>query len=332
MDAKRPLLESWAARLGVFVFVALSIVVGYRYWIDRGEDQLAWITVGAELIAFAGLAVAMGTWRTSRAWTFGAIMLTILAAVWCGMTMVEKIRDDGRARAVEAAQATLPYQIASRELNAASDALSTKLSESPPVGVGPQTIAAWEASQAAAVTRLERARDTAQTRMQAAIPPIRTDWFAIVRGVGVELIKLFGFAAFGAWAVPRRAGQPPAVSNVVELRPPVKQRPFLLRVFGRGAAAFGLTFASMTQAPLAAADAAPTPRVMSHRDAAALERDAPRNVTRAAPVDREAARLAARAALQEARLSHRAIAKLTGFSPSTIDRMARDMAPMASAA
>jgi hypothetical protein len=203
---KPPKLESAAARLGVGVLVLLSLYIGYQYWIGQGDEQLAYVTVAAEIIAFSGLVLVRWKWREDRGWACVGLALTLLAAAWCGLTMYEKIAADSRQSAIEAAQATLPYRMAAREFETASTALTAKLAESPPAGAGPQTIAAWEASQAASVTRLTEARNAAERRLEAATPPIVIDVFAIVRGIGVELIKLLGFAAFGLLApmeVPR---------------------------------------------------------------------------------------------------------------------------------
>lgn len=197
-SGRGPILESGLARIGVAVLVALSIYVGFNYWIDRHEEQLAYMTVGAEIIAFAGLVIVRHHW-TPKTWGWACIglLLTALAAGWCGMTMFQKISDDTRARAIAAAEQTLPYRLAARELSEASDALSAKLREDQPQNVGPQTLAAWEVGQAAAVARLQKARDDAQARLDRATPQVSLDVMAVVRGVGVELIKLLGFAAFG---------------------------------------------------------------------------------------------------------------------------------------
>lgn len=190
-------VASFAARAGVCVLVGLSIYIGFQYWLARDQEQLAWITVAAEMIAFAGLAVARAGWRTHWGWAAIAILLTILAAFWCGLTMFEKIRDDSRARAVAQAQLTLPYTTARDDLNVATRALRAALAAPRPEGQGPLTIAAWDAAQGAQVERLEAARDNALARMETALPAIAFDWIAVARGLGVELIKLLGFAAFG---------------------------------------------------------------------------------------------------------------------------------------
>lgn len=195
-----PQIESVFARLGVAVLVALSLAIGYQYWIAQGEEQLAYVTVAAEIIAFSGLVLVRYRWRGDRGWAVVGLVLTLLAAGWCGLTMYEKIAADSRQSAIAAAQATLPYRMAAREFEAASEALSAKLAESPPEGIGPQTLAAWEASQAASVERLTAARDNAERRLAGAIPPPDVDVFALARGIGVELIKLLGFAAFGLLA------------------------------------------------------------------------------------------------------------------------------------
>ena len=39
VSARLPWIESGAARLGVAVLVVLSVSVGFRYWIDQGDEQ-----------------------------------------------------------------------------------------------------------------------------------------------------------------------------------------------------------------------------------------------------------------------------------------------------
>lgn len=197
MERSRPILASMAACAGVAVLVGLSIWLGWNYWEGRHEDQLAWITVGVELIAFAGLACAQGLWRTNWGWALICVLLTILAASWCGFTTFQKISDDGRAQAVTAAQGTLAYRTASLDLTAASGSLRAALAVPRPEGQGPLTITAWETAQGATIARLQHERDDAIVRMNAAMPAISLDWIAVARGIGVEVIKLLGFAAFG---------------------------------------------------------------------------------------------------------------------------------------
>lgn len=214
-EMRAPVLESGAARLGVLVLVVLSAVIGFQYWLKADEPQLAVVTIAAEIIAFAGLMLVRWNWDKAFGWAVVGLVLTLLAAAWCGMTMYEKIAADGRVSALTAAQATLPYQTAARDFTEASTALRHKLAEAPPACTCPETIRSWESSQAASVTRLTAARDAAEDRLAAATPPAQIDILAIVRGVGVELIKLLGFAAFGLLTpletpretVPRRSGQ-----------------------------------------------------------------------------------------------------------------------------
>lgn len=252
--APAPILSSSLARVGVGVLVGLSIYVGYNYWIERNEEQLAIMTVGAEIIAFAGLVMVRHHWKRNWGWALIGLVLTLLAATWCGLTMFEKISADARGRAVAAAQQTLPYRMAARDFEEASSALRVKLAEDQPEGVGPQTLATWEAGQAAAVARLTAARDSAEARLKAATPPVALDVMAMIRGVGVELIKLLGFAAFGL------IGTPDTAPRTALARP---KRSFWQKArawFGLGAIATGMVGVSHAE-PLAlsqgAVDATP---------------------------------------------------------------------------
>jgi hypothetical protein len=188
--------ESLAALIGVVILVCWSTWAGVSFWTTRNEPMFAWLTVAAELIAFAGLGVARHHWRTDRRFAYGAGALTIIAATWCGLTMYEKIASDGHARALAEAAGSLPYKTASDDLAAASRSLRERLSESPPPRMGPRAIEAWTASRAQAVAAVTAARDDAQRRLAAATPQSETDWLAIIRGVGIELIKLLGFLCF----------------------------------------------------------------------------------------------------------------------------------------
>lgn len=197
--SRPPWLESWAARAGVAVLVALSALVGFRHWKAQGEEDLAYLTVGAELIAFAGLALAWhhGWRRWGRAG--GALLVTALAAAWCGMTMFQKIEADTRTQAIAEARERPAYVFAANAARTATTLLEDRLRhpEARPLCTCPDTIRAWEASEAAAIDRLRSERNVAVEQMEAAIPPHRTDWIAIVRGLGIEVSKLLGFAVFG---------------------------------------------------------------------------------------------------------------------------------------
>lgn len=195
--ARQPVLESWAARAGVAVIVGLSIYMGVQYWWPR-DHALGVLTVGAELIAFAGLAV--GVAQFPRAWGrgLGALAVTFLAAAWCAATMFQKIEADSRAEAVALAQELPAYVFAQSAATAANEILHQRLASPAPRPTCncPQTVAAWEAAEAAQIERLRNERDSAVAQMQAAIPPAQIDWFAVWRGIGVEIAKLFGFTVF----------------------------------------------------------------------------------------------------------------------------------------
>ena len=199
-----PWLESAAARVGVGVIVALSIGVGWSYWAAR-DEKLAWLTVGAELIAFAGLAVAV-----SHRWRYwgrklGALLVTALAAGWCGYTMYQSIDADTRAEALAEARERPAYVFAANAAETASRLLSERLTHpSPrPDCACPDTLAQWEASEAAAIERLRNERDAAIAQMERATPEPPTDWGAIGRGISVEMAKLLGFMVFGLAVSPR---------------------------------------------------------------------------------------------------------------------------------
>ena len=201
--ARPPMLLSWAACFGVLVIVLLSAWVGYNYWKPK-DEALAILTVGAELIACFGLAVALAQFKVSKTRGALGVVITLIAAAWCALTMFQKIETDSRADAVALAQESPSYVFASNAANTAASLLRSRLGrpETRPTCNCPQTVAAWEAAEAAAINRLRAERDEAVAQMQAVIPIPQTDWIAVARGVGTEVIKLLGFTCF--WLVIER--------------------------------------------------------------------------------------------------------------------------------
>jgi hypothetical protein len=206
--SRTPWLESWAARLGVAVLVALSATVGYHSWQGRGEEQLAILTVGAELVAFAGLAVTRFHWPHSKWIAAGGLLATALSAAWCGFTMYQAINDESRARALALATERPAYVFAKDAADDAAAALHAQIRQPRPACTCPDTIGAWEDAQSIAIARLSDERDAAVQKLEAALPPIRTDVGAIIRGVGVETVKLLGFAVFGLATAPNDQRRP----------------------------------------------------------------------------------------------------------------------------
>lgn len=212
-QARPPWLQSAAALIGIVVLVVLSIAVGVRFWWER-DPALAFITVGAELVAFAGLGVAHWQWSRSRRLAIGAFIVTTIAAAWCAFTMFQNIAHASRLEAIREAQERPQYVFASNAAQTAERLLTARLrSPNPrPTCTCPQTIAAWEASEGAAIERLRNERDAAVRQMETAIPQPEMDALALARGIGVEIAKLFGFIVFVlALGPPRRKrGAPPA--------------------------------------------------------------------------------------------------------------------------
>lgn len=199
---KGPVLESLLARLGVAGLVALSAKIGFEYWTGRGEHDLALLTLGAELVAFAGLALTLHHWKADWRRASGALIVTLMAAGWCGLTTWEKLASDTRA----AFEQTAGYKAAAADLAVIAPALRTRLLATPPADKGPKGLAAWEAIQKGAVAALRASKADAERRMTPSI-----DAVAILRGFGVELAKLLGFVVFAL--APTRAA---AGENVVK--------------------------------------------------------------------------------------------------------------------
>lgn len=263
-----PWLESGAARLGVGVVVALSIGVGWNYWQPRNE-QLAQLTVGAELIAFAGLAVAASHRWSMWGRKIGAILVTAMAAGWCGYTMYQSIDADTRAQALADARERPAYVFAANAAQTAATLLSERLTHpsARPDCACPDTLAQWEASESAAIERLRNERNDAIAQMERATPEPATDWGAIVRGVAVEVAKLLGFLVFGIAVSPAGASarQPdapvaPARHTDAPGRQPKQQMARMLRIFAPAMMALGgatHAHAQPTQAPEIQIDNAP---------------------------------------------------------------------------
>lgn len=210
MKESRPHFESFLARLGIFIAVGLSIAVGCIYWMQR-DPYLVGITVIAEVVAFVGLPIAMhqfskGAW--GRGW--GAILVTFLAAGWCGLTMYQKIDADTRAAVIAQAQETPAYVFAKNAADTAQLILAERLQEPRPACACPETIRAWEATQGAAIDRIRAERAGALADMEAAIPPASPDWIALGRGLGMELAKLIGLMVFGLAVGPPSQNAPQA--------------------------------------------------------------------------------------------------------------------------
>lgn len=229
--ARLPVLLSRLACLGVFIVVSVSIFVGFHYWWSR-DPALSFLTVGAEIIACFGLAVALA--RFPREWGKGliGIGITLIAAAWCAATMFQTMDTSARAEAVARAQETPAYVFAKNAADTATTLLRARLErpEARPACNCPQTVAAWEAAEAAAINRLRSERDQSVQRMEDAIPVPSLNWFAISRGVGIELAKLFGFAAFwfivGPIAVAKPTRQPfEVVECGLTTEPPTDNQP-----------------------------------------------------------------------------------------------------------
>lgn len=217
-----PWLQSAAACVGIAGLVGLSIYVGFNYWLPI-DPALAWLTVFFELVAFAGLGVSAWQWRRSRRHGAGAVLLTLVAAAWCGFTMFQKIEADTAKEALRIARERPQYVFASSAAQTAQSLLDERLRHPNPrpTCACPQTIASWEAAEAGAIDRLRNERDAAVAQMETALPEPERDWFALARGIGVEATKLFGFVCFVVMLVPARRRrsvvEPPAIPQPRQL-------------------------------------------------------------------------------------------------------------------
>lgn len=213
-----PAVESLALRIVILGFVFLSTKLGFDYWQAR-DPTLALITLGAEVLAAFGLSVAwFNLTQGHRLWGGVALVLTLAAAGWCATTAYLKIEEDTRKATLAAAQQTPTYVFAQNAADEAVRMLNQRMSEQRPFCTCPETIRAWEATQAASINRLRAERDAAVEKMQAVAPAVTTDWFAVARGVFIEASKLFGFLVFRVGEAPSPLLRPKQPANRHRLR------------------------------------------------------------------------------------------------------------------
>ncbi len=134
----------------------------------------------------------------------------MIAATWGLVTMYDITSTEHEQQAALTRRANLSYVTATRELTDASSAITAVTREEPPIGAGPQTIAAWENVRQASLARLYDERDRAAQEI-ARIDPLETfDWFALLQSIGIELFPLLGFPAFGLFSARREQIREPS--------------------------------------------------------------------------------------------------------------------------
>ena len=202
-----PVLSTGIAKLAIFGLTAISTHIGVQYWIDQGQNSLALLTISAEATALVGFHLAKHDWDSgNRSKAAGAALITALAAGWCGLTTFEKLQADALDQRHTQLAADATYQQALRDVDAAAKGLQTALAAVQPAGLNSYRINAWNAGKAATIDSWRGVRADADARLEKATPPAKDDWLAIVRGVGVELAKAFGWVVFGASAGAARTG------------------------------------------------------------------------------------------------------------------------------
>lgn len=201
-----PRLESGIARAGIIGVAALSAWTYWHFFHDRGDDTSAWLTLAAQAVALGGFAMMLHHGiRTFRG--AGALVVTAIAALWCGLTMFEKLNDDAAQRTLEAVQATSAYQSAERDLADASARLrSINAQRAPdPETTVAQRLEAWGVNHRAELASATTERNRAQDRLDALTPQPTIDAISMIRGLGIQLAELLGLAVFGFGGLGLRA-------------------------------------------------------------------------------------------------------------------------------
>lgn len=251
----KPYLPSAIALVGLFIITAVTAQMGFDYWSERrGDSEMAWISLGCELVAFGGIAAAMFGWPDRRAWVATGVTLAVSMSVVCGWTAYQRLAEDEHSRAIEAVQQTEAYGTAKEDLDEARGSVRAWSVEDPrPTCECPQTIAAWSIAHVAEADRREAVLAQRQSRVDALVPETSISAMALARAIGLESAKLLGFGAFGGvWLYAFRqrrttkvtssssggASPPVRASTISPPRcPPSKQRPKGLPVHTRARAA-----------------------------------------------------------------------------------------------
>jgi hypothetical protein len=221
-----PRLESWIARAGVICVAVLSAVVGFRFWYERDDLVLAFLTLAAEAVALGGASMVLFHGRRRWGRAAGGLLVTLIAAGWCSMTMVRTIAAETHQKAQEEAEASPGYRAAEQDLSYASALYRSALAAQVETGLGPLTTQARSAENARRVEALKAERDRAQARLEALTPVPRLDFEALFRGAGVEIMKVVGLCVFsGFMGAP--ALKPGAALAAQRWRKPRKRKPAL---------------------------------------------------------------------------------------------------------
>lgn len=224
----------WIAVAGIFLVAGVSIAMNWQFWEARGDRWLAWLTVGAALVAVGGFVMVLHHWRDRRLRAVGGLAVTLLAAGWEGMTVFERLNAEAHDQSVAAAMGTDAYRQAQRELEAASTLFQGALAAEVPAGLGPLTTDAVARANELRARRLGAERNRAQARLAALTPTATIDLIALLRGFGIQIATLLGLAVFGSGVRPKELGADK--SNTEE--EPIGPRPLTASELGKlGAAA-----------------------------------------------------------------------------------------------
>lgn len=200
-------LASFIGKFAAIAATLLSCAMGVEYWLAQSNPIAAAFVVVFEAVALASLPLAVrhGWRRWGRA--LAALVLLVLATLWCGLSNWRRLEADAAARAVQALQASPEYGAAQRALEAANRALEAQFAQTPPTCACPATLAAWPTAHERQLLGLQRQQARAAQAL-AALDPARQFSLEALFAPAIEFLKLVGLLVFSLEKPPPRIGSP----------------------------------------------------------------------------------------------------------------------------
>ena len=186
------------AQVGILGVAAVSAVINFTFWADRGDMAAAWLTVALELVAIGGFVMVIHHWSRHRLTALGALAVTLLSAGWGALSMTERLSSEAHQRTVDAAQASPAYAQAQADLAVAASLYRAALADRVPERLGPLTTEQRSLDLERRRGALKAERDQAHARLDALTPSQPAfEPLAWLRGWGTMLAVLLGLSVFG---------------------------------------------------------------------------------------------------------------------------------------